>query len=303
MAQYFTDFSEYTTDAAPSDWTLRYGTRAYTVKADAGATGGKLLQITGASDMDFFTWNDLDADADRDDSEVLFRFRFLTAAAEIRALQRGVTDSGREGYILGARPDTSTFNVSAFSNGGFVDLTTESTGASLSTSTWYFCSAIVRGASQELRVWADGASRPAGVSSADPANSGITLPGWIGLYSNRSATIEVDWFSVGTGLDDAPTSAPASDSITISPSTLTPGGAFTITYSGFAAIPVSPATLTDQNGNSITVAVTIDNTDTGGVHSGTATGTMPSLPSSGSQAGLMFSADGTTQNITVELTT
>lgn len=92
------------------------------------------------------------------------------------------------------------------------------------------------------------------------------------------------------------------DGVTAEPSIsitgdLTPGGAFTIDYSDFTAIPVSPATLTDSQGNAITVAVTINDTDTGGVHSGTADGTMPALPGSGSATGLLF---GT---VTVELTT
>ena len=69
---------------------------------------------------------------------------------------------------------------------------------------------------------------------------------------------------------------------------LQPGSAFTLTYSSYTAIPVSPVTMTDTNGNSITVAVTVSDTDTSGVHSGTAVGTMPALPTSGTASSLLF---------------
>ncbi|MCD1631364.1 hypothetical protein [Marinobacter shengliensis] len=78
---------------------------------------------------------------------------------------------------------------------------------------------------------------------------------------------------------------------------LQPGASFTLNYSNYDAIPVSPVTITDSNNNSITVAVTINDTEDGGKHSGTATGTYPALPSSGTATGLLFG------NVTVELNT
>ena len=67
------------------------------------------------------------------------------------------------------------------------------------------------------------------------------------------------------------------------------GASFTLTYSNYDAIPVSPVTITDSNANSITVAVTISDTvDGNSKHNGTATGTFPALTSSGSVAGLRF---------------
>lgn len=70
---------------------------------------------------------------------------------------------------------------------------------------------------------------------------------------------------------------------------LRPNTQFTINYVRFNAIPTSPVTLTDSNANSITVPVTITNTDNGdGTHQGTAVGTYPALPLSGSQGGLLF---------------
>ena len=79
---------------------------------------------------------------------------------------------------------------------------------------------------------------------------------------------------------------------------LQPGASFTLNYSNYDSAPVSPATITDSNGNSLTVAVTISDTvDGNGRHGGAATGTMPALPSSGTATGLLF---GT---VTIELGT
>lgn len=75
---------------------------------------------------------------------------------------------------------------------------------------------------------------------------------------------------------------------------LQPGASFTLNYSNYDAVPVSPVTITDSNNNSITVPVTINDNGDG---TGTATGTMPSLPSSGTSQGLLFG------NVTVELGT
>ena len=81
---------------------------------------------------------------------------------------------------------------------------------------------------------------------------------------------------------NSPTLAVAAD--------LQPGASFTLNYSNYDAAPVSPVTMTDSAGNSITVPVTISDSVNGttGKHEGTAAGTMPALPSSGSIAGLKF---------------
>jgi hypothetical protein len=86
---------------------------------------------------------------------------------------------------------------------------------------------------------------------------------------------------------------PPSPAVTLA-NDLQPGASFTLNYSNYAAVPVSPVTITDSNNNSITVPVTINDNGDG---TGTATGTMPGLPSSGTSQGLLFG------NVTVELGT
>ncbi len=69
--------------------------------------------------------------------------------------------------------------------------------------------------------------------------------------------------------------------------TLEPGGAFVLTYSDYPGVPVSPITIIDAQGNEDTVAVTVSDNGDG---SGTASGTMPALPSSGSEQSVLFGA-------------
>jgi hypothetical protein len=69
---------------------------------------------------------------------------------------------------------------------------------------------------------------------------------------------------------------------------LQPGASFTLNYSNFPAAATSPTSLTDASANVLSLPVTVINTDTGGVHAGTAVGAMAALPSSGSIIGLRF---------------
>lgn len=76
MAQYFNDFSGYTSDATPNDWTPRWVTSNinWLVRDVVGATGGKALEVVNSSSArHLLSWDDIDSDVDRDDAEVAFR--------------------------------------------------------------------------------------------------------------------------------------------------------------------------------------------------------------------------------------
>ena len=79
MAQYYTDFSEYTVDSTPADFTKRWFAGGYTsveVKSEAGVTGGKYLEVVKAArDAALLSWDEIDADPDTDDIEILVRWR------------------------------------------------------------------------------------------------------------------------------------------------------------------------------------------------------------------------------------
>lgn len=73
--------------------------------------------------------------------------------------------------------------------------------------------------------------------------------------------------------------------LTLADANLTLGQAFTFNYSNFTQVPVSPLTLTDSQGHTLDVAVTVTDNGDG---TGTLTGTMPDLPSSGSSDGVLI---------------
>ena len=132
--------------------------------------------------------------------------------------------------------------------------------------------------------------------AVDGDNSYIASDGYTDRYEDTGTVglpltwTDTTWESV---YEDSPAiwaeTTPNGPSLTL-PTDLQPGASFTLNYSNYDAVPVSPVTITDSNNNSITVPVTISDSVNGttGKHEGIATGTMPALPSSGSIAGLKF---------------
>ena len=82
-------------------------------------------------------------------------------------------------------------------------------------------------------------------------------------------------------------------SVTLDNGTLEPGTEFTLTATNYASAPVSPATLTDSAGSTITVAVTIS-----GSGPYTAVGTMPTLAEAVTAGTSLLFGD-----VTIELST
>ena len=85
----------------------------------------------------------------------------------------------------------------------------------------------------------------------------------------------------------------AGPSITLTSGNLEPGESFTLTATNYASAPVSPVTLTDSAGNSITVPVTIN-----GSGPYTAVGTMPTLAEAVTAGTSLLFGD-----VTIELST
>lgn len=155
--------------------------------------------------------------------------------------------------------------------------------------------ALFKGAGESVDVGAYALRSPSGGFNNDGRN--VYVADKIATSTSESATntLEAQALRQSAVLVSFSEIA-AGPQISLTSGNLQPGGAFTFEYSDFESIPTSPITLTDSNNNSITVAVTIDDTDTVGVHSGTASGTMPALPSSGSASSLLFG------DVTAELT-
>jgi hypothetical protein len=205
MATFSTDFSEYTTSSAPGDWTQRWGNYAakFTIEADGAALGGKILALDGTSNS-AASWDDLDSDADRDDAEILMKCRCVALSGStepnIGALLRA--DGGRNGYYAGIYSTTAIRLRKVISSTSSAIVA--QTGRTFAVDTWYWIRFRANGTALQVRVWPDGDSEP-GTWDIDTTDSDITAAGWVGVFSNGTTTEpDVDYFSVGTNGDTAP---------------------------------------------------------------------------------------------------
>ena len=201
MAQYFTDFSEYTTGVTPSDWTQSGDTaESVIVVADVGATGGKIVQFPTENNFDryYLSWDDVGSVSD---CEILVRARLDV-------------ESNTSIYIAHARHDTTSIRdgIALEQRGGNVEIleennTLSSTDRKWGSNEWFWVRLRVTGANFKARFW---------VSGTEPTTWDIevtgtdTSSGAVGFgEDNTKNPFEIDVFGVGTGGDSAPSSAPA----------------------------------------------------------------------------------------------
>lgn len=227
MATGFTDFSEYTAGALPSDWTLRFNAVAgqILVAEVSGATGGKTLRIARAPNSPTAyvgaSWDDIDADPDRDDVELVCKFRFIAitgnlAGQESTLFVRGSGTGLTNSYLYGAgatrsvspyRRLTKRTNGSRATLGGGGDL--------IDNNVWVWARVRANGTSIKSKLWLDSESEPAGWD-VEVTDSGITTAGFCGFVSGAFTTeqndnVEVDVFGYGTNGDTAPKTGSADE--------------------------------------------------------------------------------------------
>ena len=211
MAQYYTDFSEYTTGSQPSDWTKRWVTAnsTFSVESDSGATGGKILQASRASSTDrsALSWDAVEESATM---EVLARVRFVgskqTTSTIGGTLGRGSGSSGSETAMannpLAINSGSERYNLTQYSNGSFSILSFDS--VSWDTSTWYWAKLALDASSAESKRWSGSPSDEP--SSGVSASTTVTGSGWAGvLIFQHARFLDFDVFAVGTDGDPAPT--------------------------------------------------------------------------------------------------
>lgn len=215
MAQYFTDWSEYTTDAQPNDWTARFVTSGITwlVRAVAGATGGKVLESVNTTDgRKLLSWDAIDADADRDDGEIVYKWRCTSGLSTLDpecALRASGTHPNQSLYRFGPNePARNGINITKYVGGSVTPIA--DTPITFALDTWYWARARVNGANSgtvQLKHWQDGDPEP-GTWNLTDTDSDIDPAGWIGLWRfDAGSTIEIDVLGVATAGDTAPTSA------------------------------------------------------------------------------------------------
>jgi len=200
---FYTDFSEYTSDEAPNDWTRRWSTSGdgWIVRNQAGATGGKVLEFQNSSTggRRALSWNELDT-PDATDVEITMRFKGFASAgtnnqSDPRVLVRGSYPSSNEnGYTHGFRWGTDDLRINAYKNGSFDSMNNISQNNDLEE--WYFAKVRVEGNDHKAKVWKDGDTEPDWQNEAADSSSPITGDGWVGLFSFGFREYEIDWFGV-----------------------------------------------------------------------------------------------------------
>ena len=249
MAEFFTDFSEYTTGAQPSDWTERWetGDGSSVVTADAAMHGGKKLrQASSSTGYYAASW---DAIGTSDDVEGLVRFIPRSNVDHVcRIMLRGTgTTATRTAYFGYFHVLSDTIGIQKY-----VSATSTSLGTVAATfviDTPYLMRFRVNGTAIKIKVWAESGSEPA-TWDIEATDSAIAAGGWVGVGRYGVATQDVDWVafttsgetatfpvfpetgSVGVTGGDAPATgaAPATADVTLTTDAPVPG----------TAVPVAP---------------------------------------------------------------
>lgn len=209
MAQYYTDFSEYTTGQHPAGWTQRRDeATSWSVEADAGATGGKVLRFPGkaANTQSILTWDAIDSDSGRADVEILIRYRYGGTSASLYAWARDAsTSSAATGYRCGDSYTGTTIGIiGKYVSGSYTNIYTAGAGAINATNTWAYIRAQISGNSLRVRVWKAGDPEPDTWRGTGTDNSLST--GRVGIMIFNTASVDIDWIGIGTGGDPAPDS-------------------------------------------------------------------------------------------------
>lgn len=216
MANYYTDFSEYTTDAQPSDWTEVWDTgQTFIVRANGSYTGGKYLEAKESLDYQRtgLSWNDVDGVSA--DQELLCRFNVGTAGIFLPALRASGTEAARTGYILLFRNDSTGYILRKAVAGTETALATVS--FTINDNTFYWVRFRAYGTAIKVRVWADGDSEP-GTWNTEVTNGDVTGAGkvQVGTSGNTGNNILVDTVAVATGGDTATNAT----SVTVTPTVI-----------------------------------------------------------------------------------
>lgn len=238
MANYYTDFSSYSTGSLPTGWTERYnGTSQYTVQ-----TGGddKILKCGSASDnRKACTWNTVDSDANRDNVEVRVQFRTKsTSGTSGGVIVRGSGSTGSEtGYTAGIL-NTSVY-CNKYVSGSATTLFTSTAFGTLAADTDYEFVFRVNGSNIGVRIYAKGGGDPGPGANVTATDSSVTGVGWAGVFGFTGAgKLEYDKIAIATNGDTATytagtTVAPSSGHVVIS------GKVPSVTRTGNQAVAVS----------------------------------------------------------------
>ena len=197
---YETDFSEYTTDEQPNDWTRRWETDGpgWQVKEDAEAAGGKVLHFKDNDSYGFrgISWDLLDGIKN---AVIEFRFRGFYDdrfgnASEPRSLIRGSGSAGDEtGYTHGYRWGQSAIEFYGYVNGSHFSI--KQINLTNDLEEWYRCKIEIIDDKHKIKVWKDTDPEPSDWDGEVTDNE-ISDGGWTGLFAYDYREYDIDWFKV-----------------------------------------------------------------------------------------------------------
>ena len=223
MAQFFTNFSEYTTDETPTGWTSRWvAPTSFLVVADGAATGGKVLRIVKEQARSLLSFDAINGDANRDNIEVLLRCRATTISEATTQIGVAARASGAATSENGYRGNFST--ATQLAQGKYVSGASTPLGnavKSWTVDTWHWLRFQCTGTTVRSKSWTGAISSEPGSWDISATDSDISAAGWAGVFMFGASTYDVDLIGVGTGGDSAPSEAPASSSETVEPANAT----------------------------------------------------------------------------------
>ncbi len=238
MAQFFTDFTEYSTGAQPSDWTERWhtGDAAATVESSGIPSGGgdqalKIIVSTGSRYA--LSWDEVGFPVG--DVEILVRYYLPTIPPSVngpRALVCGAgDDSSESAYFMTWGDDSGAITQLAEYNNAASTAHTQTAQAGAAAGEWWWVRLQRNGNVIRSRNWEDGDNEP---GSWDESVSDSSLTGgWVGVSGFDADTYWVDQIGVGTGVSSAPSSA------VLAGTPIDGGGLPLVTFTNTASIGVA----------------------------------------------------------------
>lgn len=198
-----TDFSEYSTGVAPSDWTPRWVTSGVTYTVEEFEGANVLQAAVAANGRHAISWDE--ADAAENDIEVLAKVRFASDLSANQTGPRIVIRGGgsattEDGYTEQLREQPDQAEVLKVVSGTFSAI--GSSPGSVQADQWYWLRMRVEGTSIKAKRWVDGDSEP-GMWNIDETDASLSS-GWIGFGAQTAMTYYCGFFSYNDQGGSAP---------------------------------------------------------------------------------------------------
>ena len=275
MAIYNWKASDFTVGSQPTAWVAAQSVTSFLIQNDGGEN---YLDFVGAGG-----------------GHSLLHFVPAGSLTDFEIRIRHIALGGNEG-ATGRSNGSTTFlraggdlKVAETKDGSYVGIVSQSSLSTDGSERWSVYQFI--GANVKTLRYSPGESIPVAWYQETENIATVLSAGNTGLWSfDDPATVYE--FEVRTGSDMKGVEAAPEPAVTTT-DTLQPGEEFTLTATNYASAPVSPATITDSEGSTITVPVTIS-----GSGPYTAVGTMPTLAEAVTAGTSLLFGD-----VTIELST